>query len=380
MSVPHFDAAVIGGGANGLATAWHLARQRAGRVALIERFALAHNRGSSHGAARITRSSYGDATHVRLMRIAHEEEWPRLERDSGATLIHRCDGVFFGPSDGPIRSYAAAVAEAGAAVEAIDPAEARRRFPAFTFVNADQVLHDRTGGLIDAAASIAALVRVCLIEGVFIHEHTQVLGWSPVGNRTRIDTSRGAMTADRVVFASGAWTTTLLPQLARRLTVKRQSVGYWPLRGDQARANLGSFPVWAYFGPGSNGLAYGLPTYQSPGLKAAFHETAGAADDPEAIEIARADTLAEVEEFLREQLTLPLAPRAHAETCLYTSTDDEDFVIDVISEDPHLTVLSACSGHGFKFAPLSGRVAANLALMGRSGVAEFESERARFRM
>ena len=98
MSPPRtFSALVVGGGVNGLATAWHLALMGIERVALVERFRLHHDRGSSHGAGRITRSAYSDARYVRLVRVAHEQDWPRLVRDSGRTLIHPADGIFFGP-------------------------------------------------------------------------------------------------------------------------------------------------------------------------------------------------------------------------------------------------------------------------------------------
>ncbi len=46
------------------------------------------------------------------------------------------------------------------------------------------------------------------------------------------------------------------------------------------------------------------------------------------------------------------------DTCLYTLTPDEDFVLDRVGS---LVVVSPCSGHGFKFVPLFGRIVADLA-------------------
>jgi sarcosine oxidase len=48
-----------------------------------------------------------------------------------------------------------------------------------------------------------------------------------------------------------------------------------------------------------------------------------------------------------------------AETCLYTSTEDESFVLE---RRGNVVIGSACSGHGFKFAPAVGRRLADLAL------------------
>src|SRR5271165_437897 len=87
---------VLGAGAMGAATAYHLAR-RGERVILIEQFALGHARGSSHGAARITRHSYAEPAYARLMPEAFRA-WRELEADAGETLYIRTGGVSFSPS------------------------------------------------------------------------------------------------------------------------------------------------------------------------------------------------------------------------------------------------------------------------------------------
>ncbi|HEY6194634.1 MAG TPA: N-methyl-L-tryptophan oxidase [Candidatus Eisenbacteria bacterium] len=393
MSPPGaFGALVVGGGVNGLATAWHLARMGVPRVALVERFRLHHDRGSSHGAGRITRSTYSDARYVRLVRVAHEQEWPRLERESGRTLIHRADGIYFGPADGDIEQWAAAVASAGApGVERIEAGEARRRFPQFAFPDAHAVLHDRTGGVVAAAETLLALDRLCRIEGVHVLEETRVLGLEPDRDPVGVDTDRGRLLAERVVVTAGAWVGQLVPSLAAHTSVERQHVGYFALAGPAERTRPGSFPVWVYLG-GASGpapvppaagsppqrLFYGLPEFGRPGVKAARHGVSGRGDDPDDSPGPSPAAIEEVRVFLREQLAVRLGETLHAETCLYTNTPDEHFVIGALPAAPRVVVGSACSGHGFKFGPLTGRILAELAFHGRTSVPEFEDARATF--
>ncbi len=128
----HYDVIVVGAGAVGSAAAYHAAKAGQ-RVLLLEQFEIDHVRGSSHGASRITRTSYHDLGYARLAMEAQREEWPRLERAAGRPLVTPTPGLFFGPADGSVRAYADAVAAAGAPVDRIDVAQARRRFPQFRF-------------------------------------------------------------------------------------------------------------------------------------------------------------------------------------------------------------------------------------------------------
>ena len=146
---------MIGGGVHGLATLWHLGRLGAGRCALVERFRIGHAHGSSHGRTRITRSVYEDERWVRLMRVAREEDWPRLERDARTRLIEPCDGCFLGIGGESFGAYVRAVAQAEG-IEHLDVAEAQRRFPQFRYddvvgarARADRQLNMRCGRIVD---------------------------------------------------------------------------------------------------------------------------------------------------------------------------------------------------------------------------------------
>jgi sarcosine oxidase len=45
---------------------------------------------------------------------------------------------------------------------------------------------------------------------------------------------------------------------------------------------------------------------------------------------------------------------------MYTNTPDEHFIVDYHPQHPQVVVISACSGHGFKFSPVIGEIAAQL--------------------
>src|SRR3954453_15699882 len=105
MAKLHSPYVVLGAGAMGSAAAYHLAK-RGQPVVLVEQFALGHDRGNSHGAARITRHSYADARYARLIPEAFRA-WRELEADAGQALYIRSGGVSISP---PGVDYVAQVA------------------------------------------------------------------------------------------------------------------------------------------------------------------------------------------------------------------------------------------------------------------------------
>jgi sarcosine oxidase len=345
---------VIGAGVVGLAAAYHLLRLGCRRVTVLEQRAPGHLGGGSHGAARITRSAYADPLYVRLMRRLHTEEWPRLEADFGEQLVRPWPGCFFGPADGPFARWAEAVAEAGAVVMRLSPAEGRRRFPQFRFDSADGVLDDRTAGVLRAERAMSGLVRWIAVHGGQLRSGARVTAIEPTADHLRLVVGDGYLVADAVVVAAGAWVGRLIPGLARAVAVQRQTVGYYRTAED--------FPCWVYVGREANEVYYGLPDDGRGALKVGRHETWGRDDDPDATEGPDLVALAEHAAVLKRELAEPVPPLVHAETCLYASTATEDFLIDRLPGEGRIVVGAACSGHGFKLAPLTGQLLADLAL------------------
>ncbi|MBM4367927.1 MAG: FAD-dependent oxidoreductase [Deltaproteobacteria bacterium] len=340
--------AVVGAGINGLCTAFHLSR-RGARVVLVDQFEAGHARGSSHGEERITRSSYEDPGWVADMQRCHAVEWPLLEAALGEVLVYRGgDAVFFGPESGPIAAYARAVAAVGAPVEQLDPAEARRRFPGFTFAGSERVLQDRSAGVLAAGATVRGLSRWLERAGVELRRPFAVEQIESRDDGVYV-AGPERLRADFAVVAAGPWARRLAPGLAVRPA--RQHVGYWQLPA----AKAGRFPAWVHLGPGE--LHYGLPTIEGGAMKAAFHDHgAGPGDDPGDDASPSAGAVEAVESRLREWLTGGPGPVLRRETCFYTNAEGDQFLAGWTSD--RVYTVSACSGHAFKLAPLTGRRAA----------------------
>jgi sarcosine oxidase len=54
-------------------------------------------------------------------------------------------------------------------------------------------------------------------------------------------------------------------------------------------------------------------------------------------------------------------PTMDLQTCMFTNTPDNHFIIDVHPEYEQVSFASPCSGHGYKFASVIGEIMADLA-------------------
>lgn len=370
---------VIGGGLNGLAALFHLCRFGCSEPLLLERFQVGHDRGSSHGPSRIARSTYAKTSYVRMMRAALAEEWPRLERAAGEPLLFKTPGLFFGPADGPIGSYALAVEQAGAEVDRLSVHEARARFPLLRFDGASEVLFDRTAAVIASARTLRALERTAVASGGEIQTGVEVLEIDVNADPIRIATDRGEILTERAVIAAGPWTSRIVPSLEPRLAVMRQSVAYFELEGPRDAYRVGRFPIWAWMGAGENAFYYGLPEFDHPGIKIARHVTRDRNDDPDAQPGGfEEDAIEDLRAIALRELYPAVRGLAGADTCLYTSTATEDFILDLHPDNPRIAIGAGFSGHGFKFGPLTGRILAELCLYGDCKLPEFQALRSEF--
>jgi sarcosine oxidase len=379
----HFDALVIGAGIVGRCALYHLQRAGLSRTALLDRFDFGHERGSSHSHSRVTRSAYVNSGYVRLMQVAHGQEWPRLEADANEQLIMPSPGCFFGPADGKFVDYARAVTESGVDCDVLDVAEARKRFPMFRFSTAAGAVHDHTAGVIAAARTMDSLLRLATAGGAALMPHTRVLAIDVSTHPVRVLAQRAddltELEADRVVICPGPWATELLPFLKSRLHVARQTVGYFVLAGQPSDFQVGKWPVWGDLGNPDKEVFYGLPAFGREGIKIAQHIVSGATDDPDHVPDDILPSQSEpLREFLAREFVPPVERFVGAEHCHYTNTATEDYILDLHPESDRVAIGAGFSGHGFKLAPVCGRVLAELVMDGKSSIDEFEVMRKTF--
>ena len=322
--------AIVGAGAMGSATAYYLAR-RGRRVLGLERFGIPHAMGSSHGHNRIIRLAYLEhPSYVLLLRRAYEL-WREIQGIAGEKLLHITGCVDAGPENGFVFNGSWESCKLhDLPHEVLTGSELRRRYPGYHLPLEYLALMQPEGGFLAPERCIVSYVMAAQALGAEIHGHERVLEWEPIEGGVRVRTDRDAYEADRLVVTAGAWAGKLLDVLDGLAVPERQVLAWLqPTRSEHFRPdNFPEFNLQA-----DEGRFYGFPVYDVPGFKFGKYNHLGEKTDPEELvrEVNERDE-GVLREFAERYFPDGCGPTMDLQTCMFTNTPDDHFVIDLHPE------------------------------------------------
>lgn len=354
-----FDVIVVGLGTTGSATAYALAR-RGRRVLGLDAHRPPHSLGSHHGESRIIRKAYYEhPAYVPLLDRAFRA-WETLERESGARLWLRTGALMIGAPTGElVAGVLASAREHHLDHERLSSDALMARFPAFRAPAALEAVWEADGGILFPEVCVETFLAGAAAAGATLAYDEPVHAWDTTASGVVVETARGRYTAGAIVLAAGAGMPRLAAGLTPPLTVERQVVAHFAPRAAHASFDAARFPVFCL--EQTDGAFYYGFADLGRGVKAGqHHRGAQVALDTVDRTVAARD-LAPIRGFLDRHLPDANGALVSSTVCLYTNTPDFHFLVDRLPGRENVVIASACSGHGFKFAPVTGEIAANLA-------------------
>ena len=354
-----YDVIVLGLGAMGSAAAQHLAERRR-NVLGIEQFTPPHDRGSSHGGTRMIRQAYFESPAYIPLVLRAYELWERLERDAGAKLLNITGGLILGSAKGQLVSGGIAAAEAhGIKYSILTRSETRTRFPAIAPLEDDVAVYEELAGYLFPEDCIRAQLKVAEKNGAELHFDEKVIGWTALSNRVEVATSRGVYQAGHLVITAGPWANEAMRGLFP-LRVTRQVMAWIQPVGGVEPFLPGRFPVFLCDSLDGSWPGYGFPAVDgaSGGVKSAIHGSDIECTPDTVDRVIHEVDGAEIIRTLEPRFPALAGEILKAQTCLYTMSPDEHFIIGPHPQFPSVSLACGFSGHGFKFAPVVGEILA----------------------
>ena len=354
------DVVVVGGGAVGASTAYHLAASGAGSVLLLEREA-ALGTGSTGRCAGGFRQQFSSAINVRLS-LASIPLIVGFSETHGIPLDVVQDGYLFLVRDeGTWRSFRAAAAmqrSLGAQVHELDAREAAALVPGIAIDGLIGATYGPQDGLADPSGLTQGYATIARRAGAQIRTGVDVQRIRVErGAVSGVETDLGFVASRAVVNAAGPWAGPLAATAGLTLPIEpipRVVVVTGPFAGAPARRTLvidaaSSF----YFHREGQGVLMGMG---DPAERSTFDMTVDQA-------------------FVAERLlptalgVLPAladASIAHSWCGLYEMTPDRHPILGAVAGLDGLYLANGFSGHGFQHAPIVGQLLAELIVEGRA--------------
>jgi len=356
-----YDVAVIGLGGMGSAILAHCARRGAAVIGL-EQFERGHELGSSSGKSRMIRKAYfEDSAYVPLLLRAYEL-WRETESETGAELLRITGLLMVGKEQTEIIAGARRSArEHCLPLESLTAREIRTRYRSLQILDEEVGVFEPDGGVLDPERAVEAQLHLAAAAGAQMHFGVAMESWTADSDGFAIQTADGTgLTSRALVLSLGPWFKDELERLGIPIRVQR-NVQAWFQPSTDAYATP-HFPPFLLDREGLLAPLYGFPDF-GDGVKAAFHSLG---DTTDAIRVNREVNperdVAPIVEAMEHWMPGAAAKLRAAKPCLYTLTPDGHFIVDRHPDHARLILCGGFSGHGFKFAPVIGETAADLAL------------------
>lgn len=356
--------AVIGIGSIGSMTLWQLAKKGFEAVG-FEQFGIAHDRSAAGGESRMFRTAYMEgAQYVPLLKKSRLL-WKELEDETGYQLLTLNSGLMIGPKDSKhMINVLESVEKFDIDHEVLTVDEAKSRFPQHKLNPDDVMVLDKEAGFMRPELAVFAAAERAEALGAKIYRHTKVEQIEEIGEEVMVTANGKSHTFDEVIVTAGPWTTKLFPELKENL-VPRKIVMTWYPTDKLDRFKPEAFPV---FGRMSEKIQFfGIPTLEGTMVKVGSVDTFGEIEDPDNlyrdIQLSELTNINEaVRSFFPDLRSDPVRISVHMDG--YTT--DEHPIVGVVPGLKHTYIMGGYSGHGFKLAPVMGKIGLDLVEKGET--------------
>ncbi|WAC09212.1 FAD-dependent oxidoreductase [Dyadobacter pollutisoli] len=374
----HFNVIVIGGGAMGLSTAYHLSK-RSSKTLVLEQFQFKNQLGSSAGVSRQYRIPYPEEYMVQ-MAVDAQPYWDELQSHTSKKLLDKVGTLWFG--DPAVHSTEGNIGEAEKALNAanvpyttLTSKEIEAKYHFKNLPDTYTGLFQPDGASIDFKATIETLYEAGQRSPyVTLEDESPVTAIKQNGKLFEVTTPKGTYISEKLVITPGPYVDSVINLLKFKIEAT-----YWNMSSAYFKKTDPSiqYPTWFVFqnAIGQNGNQF----YGFPGVVWDHPEYIRVAPDfvinplsspDERTSVPNPQELAYTAEWVKNHMTgLEPVPELTS-TCLIelSKIANKELLIDFappyVPNNKNIVVYA--TGWAAKFTPFLGQILTELALDGHS--------------
>ncbi|XP_004501234.2 probable sarcosine oxidase [Cicer arietinum] len=366
-----FDLIVVGAGVMGSSTAYYAAKHGL-KTLLLEQFDFLHHRGSSHGESRTIRATYLQPHYYPLV-LQSYKLWLEAQAQVGYNVYFKAPHLDMAHFNDPtILAVIENCRKHGAQHHLLNHMQVAQKFSGNFNIPEDWVgLSTEHGGVIKPSKAVAMFQTLAYKNGAVLKDNAEVTDIKNDGGVVVLTASGEKFHGKKCVVTVGAWVNKLVKKIngvELPILPVECHVTYWRItEGHEGKFAIGNdFPTFASFG---SVYVYGTPTLEYPGLiKVAVH--GGNPCDPDKRPWGPLVMMNELKEWVEGRFSglVDSSEPVVKQSCMYSMTPDEDFVIDFLGGEfgKNVVLGGGFSGHGFKMAPVIGKILTQLVVDGET--------------
>lgn len=321
--------------------------------------------------SRIIRYTYAQDYYTELMFDAYKL-WRDAEKESATRVFTQTGGLDFGLRDN--QSLLNVIANNKKfAIEHetfTDSAQLSKRFPMVKLLPGHIAVYTPSSGILNATKAVAMFQQLARGKGCILRDNSPVTNVASdhTTNLITVELANGEkIRTKKCILTGGPWTNKILMKAANiqlPLNPIQPTIAYWKVEKPEEYSSQ-KFPVFINY---DKPLLYGTPAHEFPNLiKCAAHWGPDCDPDSRTFDPGFDTISEEVSPWLQQTFTGVSVKPQMTESCMYTESPDYDFIIDQIPgfADGNFLVGCGFSGHGFKLAPVVGKLLAMWAITDR---------------
>ena len=360
-----FDAIIVGGGIVGASAAYQLTR-RGNKVLLLDQYDIPNEWAASGDHARVFRLTYGKDLFYTELAVQALNLWKDFQKECREELYVPTGMLDLAVKEkGYEEQCFQALQGMRLPVEKLGQAELRERYRILNARAIRFAVFHPDGGMLWANRAVTAYANAAMRKGAVIRKKAKVtkILRGKEGIKEIRDQEGKSFKAPLYLFCPGPWAKELLASFKLPLKPTKQELLYFRPPQNQGRYRPEHCPIFASLSKGY----YGFPVHIHGFMKVGYHKKGPTGKPGPGPQDVSPKFEKGCRAFLRE--FMPDASgfvETEGKICYYNNTPDDDFILDRPKDAPNAVIATGLSGHGFKFGPLLGNLAADLLLNGKT--------------